>query len=66
MCATERSPINEGAIDASGWSVKGDSMAMMYFEGLARHYRFSLDTPFEELPEYVQNVLLYGSGRAED
>jgi len=31
------------------------------FEALARHYHFSLDTPFEELPESVMKAILYGS-----
>lgn len=29
---------------------------------LAKHYRFSLTTPFKELPEEVQKVILHGSG----
>jgi len=29
---------------------------------LAKHYKFSLYTPFEELPENVRDVILYGSG----
>ncbi|MCF7945276.1 MAG: excinuclease ABC subunit UvrA [Spirochaetia bacterium] len=31
------------------------------FKALADHYNFSLDTPFEELPERIQNIILYGS-----
>ncbi len=31
------------------------------FEALARHYHFSLDTPFEDLPEQVMQAILYGS-----
>ena len=53
--------IRENAVKASGWYF-GFGMAQMYYEGLAQHYGFSLDTPFEELPETVQNVILYGSG----
>jgi excinuclease ABC subunit A len=34
----------------------------MVFESLARHYSFKLNTPFRDLPEAVQNVLLWGSG----
>lgn len=54
--------INGGAIKASGWSV-GDSgsIAKMYFEGLAKHYKFSLDTPVEELPKKIIDILLYGT-----
>lgn len=31
------------------------------FKALADHYNFSLDTPFEKLPERIQNIILYGS-----
>jgi excinuclease ABC subunit A len=31
------------------------------FEALAKHYKFSLDTPFKELPKKILNVILYGS-----
>ncbi len=54
--------IREGAIRASGWSyLDGGTIAQMYYEGLATHYGFSLDTPWEKLPENVQDMLLYGN-----
>ncbi len=53
--------IADGALYATGWSSAPDSMSMMYFRGLAKHYGFSLDTPFEELPEKIQNIIFYGS-----
>ncbi|MCL2070334.1 MAG: excinuclease ABC subunit UvrA [Treponema sp.] len=31
------------------------------FEGLARHNKFSLDTPLEDIPKKAMNILLYGS-----
>jgi excinuclease ABC subunit A len=31
------------------------------FESLARHYKFSLDTPIKELPKKVRDAMLYGS-----
>jgi len=49
----------EGAI--RGW----DRRAVYYFQMLtsvAEHYGFDLDTPFADLPEDFQNVVLYGSG----
>ena len=33
----------------------------MYYEALAKHYNFSMDTPVGELPEQVLNILLYGT-----
>lgn len=55
--------INEGGIVASGWSgTDRNSISKMYYDGLAEHYGFSLDTPIEELPQKVIDVLLYGTG----
>ena len=54
--------VNGGAIKASGWSITDSgSIARMYFEGLAKHYKFSLDTPIEELPKKIIDILLYGT-----
>ncbi len=54
--------IREGAIRASGWSyLDGGTIAQMYYDGLAAHYGFSLDTPWEQLPKNVQDLLLYGN-----
>jgi len=33
-----------------------------WYEGVARHYGFSLDTPWQELTAQQQEALLYGSG----
>jgi excinuclease ABC subunit A len=53
---------------ASG-AVKGwDKRNQFYFQmlvSLANHYGFDTDTPFEDLPEEVQKVVLYGSGKEE-
>ena len=53
--------IREGAIRVSGWGADGGTIAQMYYEGLADHYHFSLDTPVRDLPKEVVDVLLYGS-----
>ncbi|MBR0447096.1 MAG: excinuclease ABC subunit UvrA [Clostridia bacterium] len=54
--------IREGAIQASGWNYKnGATIAQMYYEGLAEHYGFSLDAPYEQLPEEAKNAILYGT-----
>ena len=51
---------------ASG-AVKGwDRRNQFYFQmlsSLAKHYRFDVDIPFENLPEKAQQVVLYGSGK---
>ncbi len=54
--------IIEGAITASGWnSIKSDGISRMYFEALAKKYKFKLNTPIKDLPEGVLNVILYGT-----
>ena len=54
----ERLSLAEGAI--RGW----DKRSNYYFsllESLAAHFNFSVDTPFGELPQAIQNIVLYGS-----
>ncbi|MGH8040626.1 MAG: excinuclease ABC subunit UvrA [Rudaea sp.] len=44
-----------------GW----DRRNMYYFQlilSLARHYKFDIDTPWEQLPEGIRHAVLYGSG----
>lgn len=54
--------IRQGAIKASGWSFNSkNSIAHMYFDALSKHYDFSLDTPFEQLPKEIQNIIFYGT-----
>lgn len=57
--------IREGCIAATGWSVKDGSMGMMYFTALAKEFDFSLNTPWCELSEKIQNLVLYGSGKTK-
>lgn len=53
---------------ASG-AIKGwDKRNQFYFQmllSLAAHYGFDIETPFENLPEHIQDVLLNGSGREQ-
>jgi excinuclease ABC subunit A len=52
--------INQGAI--APWS-NPDSFYVRYLcRGLADHYGFSLDTPFEKLPQRIRSIVLNGSG----
>ncbi len=54
--------INQGAIVAYGWTgMDKDSISAMYYRGLAKKYGFSLDTPVEDLPEDIVDILLYGT-----
>ncbi|MBR2635686.1 MAG: excinuclease ABC subunit UvrA [Oscillospiraceae bacterium] len=58
---TERS-IRDGAIRASGWYWAEGGLVQSYFEALSKHYNFSLDVPFGDLPETARNIILYGNG----
>ena len=51
-----------GAI--KGWD-KRNAYYFAMLESLAKHYVFDLDTPFEQLPENVKQVLLFGSGEED-
>ncbi len=55
--------LKEGAIHVTGWNLsmydRWNSQNML---ALAKHYGFSMDVPFKDLPEKAQNVILYGSG----
>lgn len=55
--------IRQGAIKANGWYYYQtfENSAQFTYQALAKHYGFSLDTPFEQLPEKPKKVLLYGS-----
>ena len=54
--------VRQGCFLGSGWNYKeGGTIAKMYFDGLAAHYGFSLDTPFKDLPREAREVLLYGT-----
>ena len=58
----KRLSIRGGAIQASGWGyTSGGTIAQMYYEALAEHYGFSLDTPVGELPPKIIDILLYGT-----
>ncbi len=48
-----------GAI--KGWDARND-FYFAFIKGLAQHYRFSVDTPFEQLPENIRHIILHGSG----
>ena len=45
---------------------KGDTMAKMYFESIAKHYGVKIkDVPIKKLPKEFLNKILYGTGTEE-
>ncbi len=54
--------IVEGGITASGWNnIKSDGISRMYFDALAKKYKFKLNTPIKDLPPEVLDVILHGT-----
>jgi excinuclease ABC subunit A len=51
--------INEGAIAL--WKEGSENWRLKQVHTLAKHYKFSLDTPWQKLPERGRNCILYGS-----
>jgi len=58
--------VSSTSVSLAGGAVRGwDRRNAYYFQiiqALAKHYGFSVDTPFEELPQKVRDIVLYGSG----
>ena len=54
--------IKDGGIKGGGWAMEGSTIAAMYFDALARRYKFSLSTPIRDLPDDVVDKILYGTG----
>ncbi len=54
--------LGSGAI--KGWD-RRNGYYFALLESLSKHYKFSLDEPFEDLPLPIQNAVLYGTGEEE-
>ncbi|MCI9176118.1 MAG: excinuclease ABC subunit UvrA [Lachnospiraceae bacterium] len=59
--------IAKGAIQVTGWQSSTDkgSFTNAILNALAQEYQFDLDTPYEELPKKIQNILINGTGGKE-
>ncbi|MCI5528875.1 MAG: excinuclease ABC subunit UvrA [Blautia sp.] len=55
--------ISQGAIAVTGWQSCRDKGSFTYaiLSALAKEYNFSLDTPFEDYPKEIQDILIYGT-----
>jgi len=58
--------VSSTSVSLAGGAVRGwDRRNAYYFQiiqALARHYGFDVDTPFEDLPKKVRDIVLFGSG----
>jgi excinuclease ABC subunit A len=61
--------VNHPHLSLAGGAIRGwDRRNAYYFQmiqALARHYDFDIETPYAELPQTVQEMLLHGSGTVE-
>ena len=55
--------INQGAITVMGWQSSSDkkSFSNALLRALCERFNFDLDTPFEDYPEEIKNIILYGT-----
>ena len=55
--------INQGAIVVLGWQSANDgkSFANAILKALGKKYNFDLDTPFEDYPQEIHDILIYGT-----
>jgi len=59
--------IDQGAIVVLGWQSCTDkgSYTRAILDALAKEYKFSLSTPFEDYPKKIHDILIYGTGGKE-
>ena len=67
MIPDKRLSISEGAITVMGWQSCTDKKSFTYaiLDALSKEYGFSLDTPFEDYPKEVHDVLINGTNGKE-
>ena len=67
MIPDKRLSISEGAITVMGWQSCTDKKSFTYaiLDALSKEYGFSLDTPFENYPKEVHDVLIHGTNGKE-
>ncbi|MBO7363489.1 MAG: excinuclease ABC subunit UvrA, partial [Lachnospiraceae bacterium] len=60
--------INEGAIIAMGWQScnQEGSFANALLQALSKRFKFSLDTPFEDYPQKIKDILINGTDVSVD
>ena len=59
--------ISQGAITVMGWQSCTDkgSFTRAILDALAKEYHFDLDTPFENYPQQIQDILIHGTNGRE-
>ncbi|QOR22964.1 excinuclease ABC subunit UvrA [Haemophilus parainfluenzae] len=61
--------VQNESISLAGGAVKGwDRRNFYYYQmltSLAKHYKFDIETPYEDLPQKIKNIVMHGSGKEE-
>ena len=67
MIPDESLSIDEGAIVVTGWvsCTNPKSFTRAVLNALSERYQFSLSTPFQDYPEEIRNIILYGTNGEE-
>ena len=67
MIPDKKLSIAEGAITVLGWQSCTDKKSFTYaiLDALSKEYKFSLDTPFEEYPKKIHDILIHGTDGKE-
>lgn len=55
----KRASLAEGAVKP--WQTHGEGWRKQLLDGLAKNYHFDMWTPFNKLPQKIQDIILYGS-----
>ena len=65
MIPDKKLSLNDGCIVVMGWQSanKEGSFTNATLKALAKAYKFSMDTPYEDLPEKVRHMLIYGADK---
>ena len=68
VISDENLSLADGCIKAAGWGVNSwfnpdaSTLALMYYDGIARKYGFDINTPWKDLSDKAKNAVLYGTG----
>ena len=61
--------VQNESISLAGGAVKGwDRRNFYYYQmltSLAKHYQFDIETPYEDLPQKIKDIVMHGSGKEE-
>lgn len=61
--------VQNKSISLAGGAVKGwDRRNFYYYQmltSLAKHYKFDIETPYEDLPQKIKDIVMHGSGKEE-